>query len=389
MDVAIRDIVIRDADALSGISPAALAAWAKSKGWRKNGRYRESSDIYQAPDKPELLIPTVRELGDYPQVVGRLISVFAEVADTDPLTIYRELARADRDAIRVQVPDRPHGSVAAEGAVELIVGAWGVVRSALRSMNSPRSVHWENPKPRMRVHLDRMLMGQAEHESFAITLLSPAIVQGLPEIEPAERVMTKYLAQAMHALRRATDRTLKTPDGQKDFFAQAVKEGVSANLCESMASMLEPFHTIDIAFSWAYTIEMKSPRGGVAFEKKDISILKKAADRFRREVFEPNRSFVGMIERIERSQVDREGRIILRVFDGRGERRLRALLNPFDHEKAVRAFEERMPIVLTGDLDRSGGRRQLRNARIDHAMSASPPPDDEDGGIGSQVDLFD
>ncbi|WP_025770806.1 hypothetical protein [Thioalkalivibrio sp. HK1] len=389
MDVAIRDIVIRDAAALSCLSPAALAAWAQSKGWRKSGRYREHSDIYRAPDKPELLIPTVRELGDYPQVVGRLISVFAEVADSDPLTIYRELARADRDAIRVQVPDRPHGSVAAEGAVELIVGAWGVVRSALRSMNAPRAVHWENPRPKMRVHLDRMLMGQAEHESFAITLLSPAIVQGLPEIEPAERVMTKYLARAMHALRSATDRSIERPDGQKDFFAQAVKEGVSANLCESMVSMLEPFHSIDIAFSWAYTIETKISVSALAFEKGDIPILKKAADRFRREALEPNRSFVGMVERVERSQIDGEGRIILRALDSRGERRLRAHLMPCDYEKAVRAFEERMPIVLVGDLDRSGGRRQLVDARVVHAMAASPPPDDEGVGAGSQVDLFD
>ncbi|MBF2761334.1 MAG: hypothetical protein ISN28_13925 [Ectothiorhodospiraceae bacterium AqS1] len=389
MDVAIRDIVIRDADALSRISPAALAAWARSMGWRKVGRHLETSDIYRAQDKPEILLPAIREFEDYPQAVGRLIAIFAEVADTDPLTIYRALARADRDAIRVQVPDRPHGSVAAEGAVELIVGAWGVVRSALLSMNAPQAVHRESLRPRMRVHLDRMLMGQAEHESFAITFLSPAIVQGLPEIEPAERAMTKYLAQAMHALRQATDRSIETPEGQKDFFAQAVEEGVSADLCESMVSMIEPFHTIDIAFSWAYTIEMKSPRGGVAFDKGDISILKRASDRFRREALEPDRSFVGMVERLEPSPIEGEGRIVLRALDSRGERRLGALLSPFDYEKAMRAFDKGMPILLTGDLDRSGRPRQLRNARLVHAMASSPPPDDEADGIGFQVDLFD
>ncbi len=388
MDIALRDIVIRDVDALSDISPAALAAWAQAKGWRKAGRYRENSDIYKAQDKPELLIPTVRELGDYPRVVERLISVFAEVVGTDVLSLYRELARADRDAIRVQVPDRPHGSVAAEGAVELIVGSWGMVRSVLRSMNAPRAVHWSNPKPTMRVLLDRMLMGQGEHESFAITLLSPAIVQGLPEIEPAERVMTKYLAQGLHALRRATDRSIKAPGGQKDFFAEAVKEGVSANLCESVVSMLDPFHTVDIAFSWAYTVKMKGLQG-VAFEREDALILKKAADRFRREDLEPDRSFVGMIEKVERSGSQSEGKIVLRTLDERGERRLRASLPPLDYEKAMRAFEERMPIVLAGDLDRSGGRRHLRNARLVHAMDASSPPGEESDGESGQVDLFD
>lgn len=64
---------IHDAEALRAISPAALSAWAHTKGWRRTGAYRKHSDIYEAPGKPEIVLPRTPRLGDYATVVSDII----------------------------------------------------------------------------------------------------------------------------------------------------------------------------------------------------------------------------------------------------------------------------------------------------------------------------
>ena len=80
---------IHDREALKAISPAALAAYARSAGWQRGETYRLHSDIYAGRNRPEIIVPRTDHLGDYATVVSRLIEVFAQMADQDELTIYR------------------------------------------------------------------------------------------------------------------------------------------------------------------------------------------------------------------------------------------------------------------------------------------------------------
>ena len=71
------------ADSLRAISPASLSAYARRWGWEKAEPYGAHSDVYVAPDLPEVILPRTRRLADYADVAARLIRMFAETADMD------------------------------------------------------------------------------------------------------------------------------------------------------------------------------------------------------------------------------------------------------------------------------------------------------------------
>ncbi|MYG64553.1 MAG: hypothetical protein F4158_08370, partial [Synechococcus sp. SB0675_bin_7] len=126
---------IHDREALKAVSPAALAAYARSAGWQRGETYRVHSHVYAGPDRPEIIVPRTDHLGDYATVVSRLIEVFAQVADQDELTIYRSLVTGDRDVVRIRVADSDDGSLGLNEGVDLVSGARDLIRSAACSLS--------------------------------------------------------------------------------------------------------------------------------------------------------------------------------------------------------------------------------------------------------------
>ena len=68
----------------------ALSAYARASGWERQDAYRVHSDVYVGEARPEIIVSRTERLGDYASVVAMLIDTFADVADEDALTVYRE-----------------------------------------------------------------------------------------------------------------------------------------------------------------------------------------------------------------------------------------------------------------------------------------------------------
>ena len=121
---------IRDTEALKAVSPAALSAYARAAGWSKVETYGDHSDVYAARGRPEIILPRTERLGDYADVVSRLIEIFADAADTDELSLYRDLVTADRDVIRVRASENDDGAVAVNDGLDLLRGARDLLLAA-------------------------------------------------------------------------------------------------------------------------------------------------------------------------------------------------------------------------------------------------------------------
>ena len=133
--------IIRDIDALTAVSPAALAAYARETGWCKTEMYGDHSDIYALEGSPEIILPRHKHLGDYARLVSRLIEIFAKTAETDELSLYRDLVTADRDVIRIRTTAGDDGSVAASSGVDLVTGARKMILAAACSLKNPKPVY--------------------------------------------------------------------------------------------------------------------------------------------------------------------------------------------------------------------------------------------------------
>ena len=209
-------VSIQDKKALLAVSPAALSAYARTAGWTKVDTYGKHSDVFMGKGLPEIILPRTAHLGDYARVVSMVIEIFAKVADVDELAIYRGLAIADRDAIRVRAVDGDDsGSVAVSDGIDLMSGAHDMILAAACSLQEPQPLYRAGANREARAYLNRVRLGQTEQGSFAITLLSPVIPPPtqqplFPTLEygddPIERQVTRRLADALAATREATEK---------------------------------------------------------------------------------------------------------------------------------------------------------------------------------------
>ena len=277
---------VTDVEALEAVPPAALSAYARAAGWTRTEEYGQHSDVYVAEGKPEIIVPRTARLGDYANVVWDLIRIFAKVAETGERSLYRDLMTADRDLIRVRAGS-PSGELTADDGIALFQGSRDMLLAAACSLESPRPVYRAGANKEASDFLRRVRLGQTEPGSFVVTLLTPTISPPdqppldstwEPPSEPLGRRISKRLVESVRAARRATERVIS---GDAGAFLESVPHGVSANLCEALAGLVEPFPSLDVSISWALTVPSATPRDTVGFASSDGAILSAAARTFR------------------------------------------------------------------------------------------------------------
>ena len=380
--------VIRDKEALMAVSPSAIAAYARASGWTKAEPFGDHSDVYARPGLPEIVLPRHQRLGDYASVVQRLIQVFAEVADTTQISLYRDLATADRDVVRVRAPDGDNGSVTLGDGAGLVEGAREMLLAAACSLGTPQPFYRAGANREATDFLSRVRLGQTEHGSFIITLLGPVvpppIQRRLPlgpdeetEDDPIDRRITTRFVDALNAVRKATEDTLV---GQADAFWKAVPLGVSANLCQGLVKTMEPFRLVDITLTWARTRPKPQVRDVVRFAESDVPVLRQAISSF--SSGEPQRDaiLVGFVRILSRDESELDGTVKLWTWVEGKNRSVSVVLGQSDYERALEAHKEHAAVVFRGDLERSGRRFRLLNPSVVDVIRDEPSPDESSAG---------
>ena len=272
---------IRDRDALLAITPAALSAYARSAGWNRQEPYRVNSDVYVGEDRPEIIVPRTERLGDYASVVATLIETFASIAGQDELAVYRSLVTADRDVVRVRAGESDDVGVTLNAGVDLIGGVRDMLLWTACSLREPRAVYREGGSREAVALLSRFRVGQHDQAGFGVMVLTPALPAPLPgslrdadgREAPVERRMRRFV-EAVTELRYVAERSAA---GDAGALGEAVADGVSANLCEALVRLIEPFPAVDISVSWARTGRLTPPATVVRFGRADVAPLRKTA----------------------------------------------------------------------------------------------------------------
>ena len=366
-------VSIHDQRALLAVSPAALSAYARAAGWSRQEPYRVHSDVYVGEARPEIIVPRTERLGDYASVVATLIDTFAKVAGQDELTVYRSLVTADRDVVRVRAAECDDGSVTLNAGVDLIGGARDMLLSAACSLREPQPVYRAGANREAADLLKQVRLGQTAQGSFVVTLLTSVVPPPIPALfpdpddqnAPIERRMTRRLVEALTAASQAAERTAA---GEEGAFGEAVANGVSANLCEALVRIIEPFPTLDCGVSWARTRPMTVAETVVRFGRADAALLREAARSLRDREPQPDVRLYGFVRLLRREEADDEGTIGL-VTDIDGQRQsVAAVLERLDYERAVQAHGDRALVVLAGDLERMGQRWRLLNPHLEKVI---------------------
>ncbi len=371
-------VSIHDREALLAVSPGALSAYARSVGWTRHEPYRMHSDVYIGEQLPEVIVPRTERLGDYASVVASLIKMFATVARQDEMTVYRSLVTADRDVIRVRAGESEDGSIGLNHGVDLISGARDMLLAAACSLGKPKAVYRAGANRDAADLLERICLGQTDQGSFVVTLVTPVIpvrmsrLFSLPDDQDSliERRLTLRLMEALAAARHATERTAAGDEGA---FAEVPESGVSANLCEALVRIIKPFARLDINVLWARTRPVTTPRPVVRFGRADAPLLSQAARLLRERAPRPDVRLIGYVRRLTRGEAEEDGTIrLVTNIDGKGQS-VTALLDRQDYEQVVQAHSDRVPVLLTGDLERMGQRWRLLNPHLEEVLRDDGP----------------
>lgn len=216
----------------------------------------------------------------------------------------------------------------------------------------------------------RVKLGQTEHGSFVVTLLAPVppLLQPQldqswesPDDEPMERMVTRRLMSALEASRTAAEMALS---GDGAAFENAVASGVSANLCEAVASLIEQSDGLDISLTWACTRPMPEAQRKITFSGNEAEILKEAARTFRLRQPKADVTLFGSVYKLKRDQEEVEGVVTLKAMVDDKLQSVSAVLDQATYGVAVQAHKAKTPVMVTGDLERVGQRWQMTNASV-------------------------
>ncbi len=363
------DLRVDDRLPLSAITPLALLSYVRSEGWEKIGVYRRYSDVYAGEGKPDIIVPRTDVIDDYEMVVSDLVSTFSKVLDRDEISVYRDLTVADRDVLRFRVVEADPSGLSFETGHDLIRGARDMLAAAAYSLGDSRRAYRSGTSGAAADYLNRVRLSHTEKGSFAIVLTSPTVAprlgalmnDGEDEAAPKERMVAQRLSESLFATRSAAEAVVA---GDAYAFEQAVEFGVSANLCEAVADLVESVSSFDISFSWAMTRPSSSSRGPVRFSYSDHPILKEAALSLRSQEPEYDKPISGFIYSLTSKQVDIDGIVTMRTSIDSVGRSVVAELSRQDYVRAIEAHKTNSIVYLKGDLERIGNRLRLRNAKL-------------------------
>ncbi|MBF0392873.1 MAG: hypothetical protein HQL38_09350, partial [Alphaproteobacteria bacterium] len=339
---------ILDSEALKTISPTALAAYARGEGWRKVEAYGMHADVYVGDGKPEIILPRTDRLADYVAVVSRLVGVFSDVNERDELATYRDLLGAEHDVVRVRAIGADDGSITLDAGVELVCQAREMLLAAACATRMPQSVYRAGANKDATEYMKRVRLGQTEHGSFVVTLMAPVPptlqttfdeTWGSFEDEPMERKVTRRLMEALGASRNAVE-LAHSGDGASAF-ESAIAKGVSANMCEAVAKLIEQTDGLEISVRWARTRPTPEARRKIDFSVSDAAVLKEAARAFRAKQPRPGVTLFGGVHKLKRDQHEIEGLVTLKAEVDDKMQSVNAVLDQNNYSVAVRAHDAR------------------------------------------------
>lgn len=166
---------------------------------------------------------------------------------------------------------------------------------------------------------------------------------------------------ALEASRIAGEKALS---GDETAFEQAVASGVSANLCEAVASLIEQSNGLEVSLTWARTRPTPEAQRKVVFSGNDAEILNEAARTFRLRQPKPDVTLFGTVHKLKRDQDEVEGLVTLRTVVDDKPQSVSAILDQTNYSIAVRAHDAKTPVIVTGDLERVRQRWQITNASV-------------------------
>lgn len=374
---------IRDPSVFEALNPADLAAYLTSRGWRKEAGTSDAASNWKSEyhgEPVELLLPMERRYKDYLLRMSETIPLIAAVEGRSELEVLADLQTAGTDVVRIRYryAAARNGTIQLERAEALVenIREMFLAGACAAASDIKRKLYTSSKPQQAKDFVQALQLGPSERGSYVLTVLSPVPPLLQPSLfdseayadPPFERRAVLQLRDALSALRVAADDAMTS--SSMTAFDEAVKKGVSANLCDAVANMgdanPQPGDEFTVAFSWARsrpTVANTVPE--VVFPCDRLRFIAEAA-RLYKGADEPKEEVElrGVIVQLTtKPKGPLDGPVTMwTVIDGK-PRKVQIALIEQSHKLATRAYESRAEVTCRGQLARSGNNLVLTNPR--------------------------
>lgn len=384
-----------------GITPSTVAAYLNSTGWS----LVQDDDVRQnwASDDPRrsrsvLMLPKDPSFDDYGDVFAQALRRLERLNDWDAHELYTHILSARSDVLYIRAAQlTSDGSIPIREAQQLLDGAVDMITAAARWTVSPRGHYGPRMSGAVKEFSDELRMGHTQRGSFVITVLTrldataatkpadsgtaslkaaPAALEGHTRltaglIAPFQRQVMTSLALGLTYAQAATQQALDSEDGTDAVdYEDAVRHGVTAQLCEALGEMTDQtgVQALDLSFAWAPAEPAAPPAvDRIVFDRPTTPVLRAMRDRLSpQKPAARNVTILGFVTRLERGQDAEEGTVTVEGYVGGQEQRaVRVPLTGTAYAEAVQAHENRRTVEARGRLVKEGRNYYLRgNATV-------------------------
>ena len=352
------------------ISATQIVGYISSNGWYEDDQIDDIASIWHrdAISPLEIVVPLKTSLRDYSDRVRSALRVLSEFEGRDILAVFNEVSNFNADVIKIRVAhhDVDAGTIPIDDGILLIQKARDLIASVSQSVISAKK-HYTGRKPaEVSDFLDNLLLGQTEHGSFIVNIISPIEEVHpdclIPDSPSFTRIVSTSLSKSLDAVNIAVDEFKST--GNIDIFDGYVSAGVSANLCDALIGLSGK----DRHRQFSITLQLSGLEKTLDvetfthdFPPKMIPTLELVSKQLKENYILPSYTLSGHVTKLEKEYESESGSVTVSAsLDGK-DKPVTFQLELKEYLQAIHAHENKAYLECKGELHVSPQSAKLHN----------------------------
>ena len=363
---------------LTSITALNLGTYLRRTGWDYQGKRGRYAHIYtQANDnhKSTVAVPVFEFLDDHAERIHDALEIICRAEKRQPSAVFHDLAKVDNDSVRIAATNgNLHTPLTLSKCADLMQAAHDLMSNSARAAEADRlkrhrAAFRGNISSQVSSYLSSLTFTHNFQRGYRLTMYSPVSVdfdkheesEGNTYVSPFAREVTQTLSQALAAVSGALRNSRQ--DEPREHFRYAIRQGVSANLCDALSRLARGVMGVSIDVKWSLLRESSIPSKRVAITYQHADILRSAAYALRRSEPSLDEQINCYVLRLERRPQEFDGRAILTALRDGKNVRLSAHFRDSDYGTVIAGFGSKQMLSLIGDVYQGPSGLELRNPR--------------------------
>jgi len=369
-------VEIKDDKVFGSLNPQAIEKYLQCQGWQLLRRIGDKASLWDSRSDEgnlcRILLPVDLKLQDFDFSMGKAVRGIARFEQRSQLQVLEDFETlAIGDVIRLRSEDpmvRAEGTLPLDQGINLVTQARDMAMAAACAVIEPTAILPSRRPAEAEHYIRETRLGQTERGSYIVKLVSPLPpeqfaleIPGMVPPVPYERRVVDQLVKSLNALHQTTVDAQKRGPFRLPPFQELIPEGVSANLCEAIATTEEkrPHRALEVSVTYSYALRPQhyAPKV-IQFPLSLLPYIAKAG-RGLRETNPEEAQLVGFVVTLHRVSLQGPGEITLTCLLEGKQLRVRIRLSEDNYTAAIRAHELGERVSCHGRLVREGRSRRL------------------------------